>query len=464
VSKAKEWERVRLGDALKLVNGRAFKPSEWKKSGLPIVRIQNLNNPDAPFNYCDDKLPEKFLLNTGDLLFAWSGTPGTSFGAHIWRQGKAWLNQHIFKVVFDEKEFDKRFLQLAINQNLNDYIRQAHGGAGLAHITKGKFENSELPKPPLSLQEEIVAEIEKQSSRLDEAVAGLKRIQANLKRYKSAVLKAAVEGKLTEKWRKEHPDVEPADQLLKRILAERRAKWETEELAKMKAKGIKPKDDSWKKKYKEPAGPDTTNLPALPEEWVWATLPQLGELNRGKSKHRPRNAPHLYGGKYPFVQTGDIRAANGLLRDFSQTYSEAGLEQSRLWPSGTLCITIAANIADTAILGIDACFPDSVVGFLTGQNHCEVRFVEFFIRTAKEDIERYAPATAQKNINLEILAEIAVVLPPLKEQKTILEEIDRRLSVTEELEATIEINLKRAERLRQRILHSAFSGDLLSEV
>jgi type I restriction enzyme, S subunit len=116
------WSKVRVGDALRLINGRAFKPSEWKEKGLPIVRIQNLNNSEASFNYYEGDLPEKFLLNNGDLLFAWSGTPGTSFGAHIWRGGKAWLNQHIFKVMFDETEFDKRFLRLAVNQNLNEYI------------------------------------------------------------------------------------------------------------------------------------------------------------------------------------------------------------------------------------------------------------------------------------------------------------------------------------------------------
>ena len=114
------WGKVRVGDALRLINGRAFKPSEWKERGLPIVRIQNLNNAEAPFNYYEGDLPERFLLNNGDLLFAWSGTPGTSFGAHIWRGGKAWLNQHIFKVMFDDVDFNKKFLQLAINQNLND--------------------------------------------------------------------------------------------------------------------------------------------------------------------------------------------------------------------------------------------------------------------------------------------------------------------------------------------------------
>src|SRR4051812_38999981 len=127
------WPTAKVGTALNLINGRAFKPTEWTTSGTPIVRIQNLNDPQAPFNYYRGDLPRKFLLDDGDLLFAWSGTPGTSFGAHIWRGGKAWLNQHIFKIEFDETQFEKRFLQLAINQNLIEYIRAAHGGAGLAH-------------------------------------------------------------------------------------------------------------------------------------------------------------------------------------------------------------------------------------------------------------------------------------------------------------------------------------------
>jgi len=219
---------VRVGESLRLVNGRAFKPTEWKKSGLPIVRIQNLNNPDAPFNYYEGQLPEKFLLDDGDLLFAWSGTPGTSFGAHIWRRGRAWLNQHIFKVHFDDKQFDKRYLQLAINRNLEQYIRAAHGGAGLAHITKGRFEESTLPCLPLDEQQRIVAEIEKQFTRLDAGMASLKRVQIALKRYRASVLKAACEGRLVpieaELARKENHSYETGEELLRRILEERRKK------------------------------------------------------------------------------------------------------------------------------------------------------------------------------------------------------------------------------------------------
>jgi type I restriction enzyme S subunit len=324
-------------------------------------------------------------------------------------------------------------------------IGQLDKSTAVPGLSRDDYNVVQVAVAPLDQQKLIVVEIEKQFSRLDEAIENLKRVKANLKRYKAAVLKAAVEGKLTEEWRKQNPDVEHASELLKRILAERKKKWEAEHPG---------------KKYKEPASPDTTNLPELPKGWVWATLPQLGELNRGKSKHRPRNVPHLYGGHYPFVQTGDIKSATGVIREYKQTYSEEGLKQSRLWPKGTLCITIAANIADTAILGFDACFPDSVVGFISESENVDTRFVEYFFRTAKENIERFAPATAQKNINLEILNDVAIPLPPVREQQAIINEIEQRLSVTEEIEAAVEMNLKRAERLQQAILKKAFSGKL----
>jgi type I restriction enzyme S subunit len=311
-------------------------------------------------------------------------------------------------------------------------------------LSRDDYNAMEVLVPELDQQLLIVAEIEKQFSRLDEAVANLKRVKANLKRYKAAVLKAAVEGKLTEDWRKQHPNVEPASKLLERILAERRANF------------------TGKGNYKEPTEPDTSSLPDLPDRWVWATMPQLGELNRGKSKHRPRNDPKLFGGPYPFIQTGDVKHSGGFVRAHSQTYNESGLAQSRLWPAGTLCITIAANIAETGILTYPACFPDSVVGFVFDSAPVTVRFIDLFFRTEREEIARFAPATAQKNINLEILSEVVVPFPPPEEQKEIVAEVERRLSVIEELEATVESNLTRADRLRQAILSQAFNGKLLS--
>ena len=353
---------------------------------------------------------------------------------------------------------------LYLMRTFEDEIAGKGTGTTFDAITGNQLKTFVIPLPPLPEQHRIVAKIEDLFTKLDAGIDALHKVQAQLKRYRQSVLKAAFEGKLTETWRAEHQDeIESASVLLERILKERREKWEAEQFGQMKAQGEVPKDDKWKAKYEEPTPPDTSELPKLPKGWLWATLPQIGELNRGKSKHRPRNAPVLYGGPYPFVQTGDIRHATGLIRHHNLTYSEKGLKQSRLWPAGTLCITIAANIADTAILGFDACFPDSMVGFLPEQGHCKIHFIEFFLRTAKEDLERYAPATAQKNINLAILRDLAIPFPPLAEQNALADEINRRLSVADEVEKTVAAELKRTEQLRQSILKKAFSGGLVPQ-
>lgn len=455
------WAKATVGSLVSLTNGFAFKPSQWKQQGTPIIRIQNLNNPAAKFNFCTDTVPDRHRVEPGDLLFAWSGTPGTSFGAHIWNGPTAWLNQHIFRVGFDAENLDKRFLRLAMNVNLNEYIRAAHGGAGLAHITKGVFEASVLLIPPLAEQRRIVAKVEELVSDLDAAVAALERVRVRLKRYRAAVLKAAIDGKLTEEWRSRHPDTEPASALLDRILGERRRRWEDAQRAKFTAAGKEP-PKGWQAKYPEPAPVEADGLPPLPSGWCWATLGSLGDLDRGRSRHRPRNAAHLYGGPYPFIQTGDVGRANGLIRSYTQTYNEAGLQQSRLWPAGTLCITIAANIAESAILGFDACFPDSVVGFLPSEATTS-RFIHVYLQVVQKRLEALAPATAQKNINLEVLDGLAVPVPPLAEQAAITEEVERRLSVVDQVSAQVEANLVRAGRLRQGILKRAFEGRLVPQ-
>ena len=136
-----------------------------------------------------------------------------------------------------------------------------------------------------------------------------------------------------------------------------------------------------------------------PKGWGVASLKDLGALDRGVSKHRPRNAPELLGGPYPLIQTGDVSNSEGYIRTFHATYSEVGLKQSKLWPEGTLCITIAANIANTGILTFDACFPDSVVGFKSSAEG-RVEFVQGLFWFLREIVEKRAPQVAQKNMAL----------------------------------------------------------------
>ncbi|MDK6079013.1 restriction endonuclease subunit S [Massilia varians] len=315
-------------------------------------------------------------------------------------------------------------------------------------------------------QTRIVAKLEEILSDLDASVVELKTAQKKLQQYRQSLLKAAVEGALTPSWREAqrtaNTPLETGAQLLERILRERRALWEEKQLAKFKKQGKNlPKD--WQKKYPEPVAPDTIGLPALPEGWVWATLSQVGWLDRGRSKHRPRNAAHLYGGPYPFVQTGDIRHSDTFISDVEATYSEAGLAQSRLWPIGTMCITIAANIGKTAILSMEACFPDSVVGFLPGTDDVSVRYVEYFMRSVQQKLEDEAPATAQKNINLEILEKVVIPIPPIHEQNQIVEILNRALGAARDIERSIELGFKQSSAQRQNILRAAFAGQLVPQ-
>lgn len=149
-----------IGEVCDLINGRAFKPSDWGAKGLPIVRIQNLNNEDAPFNHYDGDVRDRFLIDKGALLFSWSGTPGTSFGAFFWHRGPAILNQHIFHVL-PRKGIDKNYLRYALNGRIERIIAQAHGGVGLQHITKEKLEATTIPIRPLAEQRRIADILDK---------------------------------------------------------------------------------------------------------------------------------------------------------------------------------------------------------------------------------------------------------------------------------------------------------------
>jgi len=191
------------------------------------------------------------------------------------------------------------------------------------------------------------------------------------------------------------------------------------------------------------ATPLSGGAPRNAPEWTSLSFNQMGELNRGKSKHRPRNDPALYGGRYPFIQTGDIRASNGAITSHTQTYSELGFKQSRIWPAGTLAITIAANIAESATLTYPACFPDSVVGFIANPVVCDQQFVRYLFSKVKHDLQREHVGTGsvQDNINLEILGKIIFQVPALPIQKAIahiLGTLDDRIELCRRMNETLE--------------------------
>lgn len=174
-----------LGNVATYINGRAFKPSEWETEGLPIIRIQNLTNPSAPYNFSSKLLEEKYRVKQGDLLFAWSA----SLGAHIWTGHDAWLNQHIFRVIPSE-QVKKKYLYYFLLQVVAELYAKTHG-SGMVHITKAPFMNTPIPVPALNEQERIVSKIEELFSRLDASVTELQTAKEKLKVYRQAVLKEA---------------------------------------------------------------------------------------------------------------------------------------------------------------------------------------------------------------------------------------------------------------------------------
>ncbi|MFD2045700.1 restriction endonuclease subunit S [Ornithinibacillus salinisoli] len=194
------------------------------------------------------------------------------------------------------------------------------------------------------------------------------------------------------------------------------------------------------------------------KHWDVKKLSETGELKRGMSKHRPRNAPELLGGPYPLIQTGDVSNSDIYIREYHQTYSELGLKQSKMWPAGTLCITIAANIAKTGILTFEACFPDSVVAYIPNKNMSNL-YVHFWFKFLQRIIEAKAPESAQKNINLKILNNLYIPVPPIEKQKhfkILVGEIEQQKEIFNK-------SLVEMENKQNSIIQRAFRGELYRE-
>ena len=186
-------------------------------------------------------------------------------------------------------------------------------------------------------------------------------------------------------------------------------------------------------------------------DWEIKPLSELGELNRGVSKARPRNSPELLGGPYPLIQTGEVANAKTYITSFNSTYSEKGLAQSKMWPKGTLCITIAANIAQTSILTFDACFPDSVVGFIS-RNMTNELFIHYWFSFFQKILDEQAPQVAQKNINLKILSELNVIVPPLSLQNRFAAFVER----VDQQKQTVQQSLEKLELMKKALMQECF--------
>jgi type I restriction enzyme S subunit len=195
--------------------------------------------------------------------------------------------------------------------------------------------------------------------------------------------------------------------------------------------------------------------------WSELTLKEASlDFGRGKSKHRPRNDTSLYGGDYPFVQTGDVRNSEHLITQFTKTYNDTGLAQSKLWPKGTICITIAANIAETGILDFDSCFPDSVIGVVVNPQITIIRYVEYLLQSFKTILKAKGKGSAQDNINMGTFEKLKFPFPEINKQNEIVNSLDTLMTSVQKLEVIYKNKLLALEELKQSILQKAFNGEL----
>ena len=346
--------------------------------------------------------------------------------------------------------------------SFRDYLATNASGVGgsLMRVRDTTFADYPLPLAPLAEQRRIVAEIEKQFTRLDASVAALKRVQANLKRYRASVLKAACEGKLVpteaELAQSEGRDYEPADRLLERILSERRARWESQE----KRRG----------KYKEPVAPDTSDLPELPEGWVWAMVAQLlarSEYGTSvKCNYESDGLPVL---RIPNIVAGeldliDLKYATGPVPIDSETALAKG-DVLMCRTNGSVSLVGKTAVVNTELEPYHG-FASYLLRFRLIEAEMMPKWFHIYATSqlGRAFIEQHAASSAgQNNVSLSLIHAMPIPLPPLAEQRRIVAEVEQRLSVINQIEATVEANLARAERLRQSILKQAFSGKLVPQ-
>ena len=351
------------------------------------------------------------------------------------------------------------FLCYCLQQDsFRDYLATNASGVGgsLMRVKDTTFADHPFPLAPLSEQRRIVAEIEKQFTRLDASVAALKRVQANLKRYRASVLKAACEGKLVPTEAELAPadgrDYEPADRLLERILAERRARWESQE----KRRG----------KYKEPVSPDTSKLPELAEGWVWATADQLSMIVSGQT---PRGIIEIARSSpcgTPWYRVSDMNAPGNDVNMVAPSSLIPAPDLARLRlhvrPPGTIIFpkrggAIATN--KKRRLSVSAAYDLNTMGMIPADGLGD--YLWWWFQTI--DLSALGDGSNVPQINHDDIQPVVVSLPPLAEQHRIVAEVERRLSVAQQAEAAVDANLARAERLRQSILKQAFSGKLVPQ-
>lgn len=397
----RSWETAEIGDLCNLINGRAFKPQEWSDAGLPIIRIQNLNSRKSKFNCFSGDLDNKHLISNGDLLFAWSGTPGTSFGAHVWHGPDAALNQHIFKIEFSEEYVERNFLRYAINQKLDELIGSAQGGVGLRHVTKGMFEKTAIMFPPRAEQSRIARKLDELLAQVDTLQTRIDAIPKQLKRFRQSVLSAAVSGRLVG-------DAEF---------------WAAKSIGDIctVSTGNTPKRD-------------------LLSYWENGAIPWLTSAATGKE----------------FCSEAGQFVTEFALKDCCLKMFQPGTLLMAMYGEGK-------TRGQVTELKISATCNQACAAITVNESIARKEFIKIRLQENYEGIRKQAVGGAQPNLNLKKVREISINLPSLEEQTEIVRRVKELFTFADQLEAKVASAKSRIDHLTQSILAKAFRGELVPQ-
>jgi type I restriction enzyme S subunit len=358
---------------------------------------------------------------------------------------------------------DRRFTAYQMKWTALNFLRRSRGTT-ISGITKKQLKETPFVVPPTAEQIRIADALDELFSDLDAGVTTLEQTREKLKLYRASVLNAGAEGTLTAGWREQNPQVKPSSELLKRILAERRRRWEEEQLRKFKEKGLLPPKD-WNAKYKEPAAPNTHNVLPLPQKWCWASMEQIS-LAVTDGDHNP---PKRVGDGVPHLTAMHVKNLKLTVEGCSYISMSDALRVFRRYhpESGDLIITCVGTVGRTAIV------PDGFE-FSPDRNLAAVRFsdvgpsakyVQYFLEApdTQAKLMSASGSTAQPHLYLGDLRSLLVALPPLSEQEAIIETVEDQLSVIDHLEADLDATVSSAQALRQAILRHAFAGKLVPQ-
>lgn len=454
------WTRIILEDYVEIaarIGWRGLKRSEYTNEGPAFLAVKDINE-DGTINFGEvtvhlsefryQESPE-IQLKEDDILVTKDGTIG-KIGFVEGLPAKATVNSSILVVRPCSAIIPKFLFYYLKGPQFQEIVREKITGSAVPHLFQHDIKRFQLDIPPLAEQRRIVSKIDELLVQMGHVKRALIRPPALLRRFTQSVLARAFRGELTES----DPNDQSASELLVALGQQRRNKWEEELRAKDK--------DPQKYRYKEPKAGSFDGRQSLPEGWAWATLEQVAFVERGKFAHRPRNEPKFYGGKYPFIQTGDVSNAGGRIRTFKQTLNEKGFAISKLFRRGTIMVAIAANIGDSAVLEFDSCATDSVVG-VTCIEPMNPNFVEFFLRTQKADLQSFAPATAQKNINLRILDRLPIPVAPVPEQRRIVSKVEELFAKVDAIQNAVTNATDNVRVIESSVLNRAFSGHLVPQ-